>query len=261
MTSLPANGSDLRGKVAVVTGGNTGIGLGFARALGDAGAAVSIWGRSPERNREAITALTDRGISAVGLEVDVTDESAVVRAMAETAERFGRIDACFANAAGLGPVSPSFVESTTQEWRATTSLVLDSVYVTMREAAKVLVAQGTGGSLVATSSVSAHYGSARGNHAYASAKAAVITLMRGLAVELGRYRVRANTISPAWVDSAMMTEINENPAVADQIRKRIPLRRWAAPDELGALAVYLACDGSTWHTGDEFIIDGGFHVS
>jgi NAD(P)-dependent dehydrogenase (short-subunit alcohol dehydrogenase family) len=85
--------------------------------------------------------------------------------------------------------------------------------------------------------------------------------MRGLAVELGRHGVRANTISPAWVDSDMMTAVNANPAVADSIRKRIPLRRWAEPRELGALAVYLAGDGSTWHTGDEFILDGGFHVS
>ena len=261
MTSLPAHGWDLRGKVVVVTGGNTGIGLGFARALGDAGAAVSIWGRSSDRNHTALSALSDRGITATSLEVDVTDEAAVVKAMAETAGRFGHIDACFANAAGLGPGSPSFVESTTEEWRTTTALVLDSVYLTMREAAKILVAQGTGGSLVATSSVSAHYGSPRSNHAYASAKAAVITLMRGLAVELGRHQVRANTISPAWVDSALMTGINENPALAEQIRRRIPLRRWASTDELGALAVYLACDGSTWHTGDEFVIDGGYHVS
>jgi NAD(P)-dependent dehydrogenase (short-subunit alcohol dehydrogenase family) len=260
-TASKADGWDLSGKVAVVTGGNTGIGLGFARALGGAGAAVSIWGRSEERNREALEALTAQGVSAMALRVDVTDEQAVVDAMAATVQRLGRLDACFANAAGLGPVSPSFLESTTQEWRSTISLVLDSVYVTMREAARVLVEQGEGGSLVATSSVSAHYGAARGSHAYASGKAAVITLMRGLAVELGRHRVRANSVSPAWVDSSMMDGINQNPAVADQIRKRIPLRRWASTDELGALAVYLASDGSTWHTGDEFLLDGGFHVS
>ena len=80
-------------------------------------------------------------------------------------------------------------------------------------------------------------------------------------MELGRHRVRANTISPAWVDSDMMAGINENPTLADAIRKRIPLRRWADTDELGALAVYLAGDGSTWHTGDEFVLDGGYHVA
>jgi NAD(P)-dependent dehydrogenase (short-subunit alcohol dehydrogenase family) len=261
MGSQTSSNFDLHGKVAVVTGGTAGIGFSIARALGDAGAAVSIWGRTPERNDAAVQALTARGIDAVSFAVDVRDEERVTTAMGETVARFGRLDACFANAAGLGPVSPSFVESTVDEWRATTSLVLDSVYLTMREAAKVLVEQGTGGSLVATSSVSAHFGSARGSHAYASAKAAVITLLRGLAVELGRHGIRANTISPAWVDSDMMNGINANPGVADQIRKRIPLRRWGETDELGALAVYLAGDGSTWHTGDEFLVDGGFHVA
>lgn len=261
MTDPSPNAFDLRGKVVVVTGGNAGIGLALAEAVGAAGAAVAIWGRSAERNDAALARLTAQGITAIALAADVTDERATVSAMAASVERLGRLDACFANAAGLGPAAPSFVESTTEQWRATTTLVLDSVYFTMREAARVLVEQGTGGSLVATSSVSAHYGAARGSHAYATAKAGVTTLMRGLAVELGRHGVRANTISPAWVDSDMMTAVNANPAVADSIRKRIPLRRWAEPRELGALAVYLAGDGSTWHTGDEFILDGGFHVS
>jgi NAD(P)-dependent dehydrogenase (short-subunit alcohol dehydrogenase family) len=260
VTSTSLDAFDLSGKVALVTGGNTGIGLAFARALGDARASVAIWGRSAAKNEAALGELTARGIDAAATQVDVTDEDAVTRAMAETVERFGRLDACFANAGGLGPVAPSFVESTGDDWRATISLSLDSVYFTMREASRVLIEQGTGGSLVATSSLSAHYGSVRGSHAYAAAKAGVTTLMRGLAVELGRHRIRANTISPAWVDSDMMAGIDGNAALADQIRKRIPLRRWAGTTELGAVAVYLAGDGSTWHTGDELILDGGYHV-
>jgi NAD(P)-dependent dehydrogenase (short-subunit alcohol dehydrogenase family) len=251
---------DLHGKVAVVTGGNVGIGLAMATALGGAGASVSVWGRTAPRNATAVASLEARGIVASAVEVDVTDESAVVAAMRATVERFGRLDACFANAAGLGSQSPSFVESTTDEWRTTMTLVAESVYVTMREAAKVLVEQGEGGSLVATSSIAANYGSARGNHAYASAKSAVITLMRGLAVELARHRIRANTVVPGWVEGRMMTSIDENPKLADRIRQRIPSRRWGRPEELGALAVYLAGDGSTWHTGDEFMLDGGYHV-
>jgi NAD(P)-dependent dehydrogenase (short-subunit alcohol dehydrogenase family) len=251
---------DLHGKAIVVTGGNSGIGLAIAQALADAGAAVCVWGRSAEKNATAVTALARRGARATSREVEITDEAAVVAAMRSSVDELGRLDACFANAAGLGAVSPSFLESTTVEWRTTIALVLESVYVTMREAATVLVDQGEGGSLVATSSLSADYGTTPGSHAYSSGKAAVITLMRGLAVELGRHRVRANTILPAWVDSSMMDGINANPKVAEGVRRRIPLRRWAEPAELGALAVYLAGDGSTWHTGDEFRLDGGFHL-
>ncbi|HEY6532117.1 MAG TPA: SDR family oxidoreductase [Acidimicrobiales bacterium] len=251
---------DLTGKVAVVTGGTAGIGLAMAAALADAGASVCVWGRSGERAADAVASLAGRPGRATSRTVDVTDEAAVVEAMRSTVDELGRLDACFANAASLGTPSSSFLESTTGEFRSTIELVLDSVYVTMREAARVLVAQGEGGSLVATSSLSANYGAARGNHAYASGKAAVITLMKGLAVELGRYRVRANTIQPAWVETDMMAGMDEESPLTRAVRPRQPQRRWADPAELGALAVYLAGDGSTWHTGDEFIVDGGYHA-
>src|SRR5262249_38726473 len=152
----------------------------FADALAGAGASLSIWGRSADRNAAAAAALGDHGTEVKAFDVDVTDEDAVVAAMAASAAHFGRIDACFANAAGLGVQSPSLAESTTDEWRATMATALDSVYFTMREATKILVAQDEGGSLVATSSIAANYGSMRGNHAYSSGKAAVMTLMRGL---------------------------------------------------------------------------------
>lgn len=257
MSSNPFN---LRDKVIVVTGGNSGIGLGMARALAHAGAVVCIWGRSAERNSAAVADLAVRGAKVSALQVDVTDEHQVVEAMAATVVALGRIDACFANAGALGAESPSFIESTIDDWRETLALVLDSVYVTMREAAKTLVGQGQGGSLVATSSIAAKYGSAKGNHAYASGKAGIITLMKGLAVELARYRIRANTILPGWIDGSMMEGLHDNPAVSERVMQRIPTRRWGEPDELGALAVYLAGDGSSWHTGDQFILDGGFHV-
>jgi NAD(P)-dependent dehydrogenase (short-subunit alcohol dehydrogenase family) len=138
--------------------------------------------------------------------------------------------------------------------------VLDSVYITTREAARVLVDQGDGGSLIATSSIAADYGSAHGNHAYASAKAGVRTLMRGLAVELARYRIRANSVVPGWIDGPFMAEVHDNAKLSERVLQRIPLRRWGQPDELGALAVYLAGDGSSWHTGDEFVLDGGYHA-
>jgi NAD(P)-dependent dehydrogenase (short-subunit alcohol dehydrogenase family) len=254
------NPFDLTGKVSVVTGGNSGIGLAMARALADAGSAVSVWGRTAARNDAAVADLTSRGANAASVSVDVTQEDEVRAAVASVAADFGRIDACFANAGSLGVSTPSFLESTSEGWHASIASVLDSVYFTTREVARVMVAQGDGGSLVATSSISAYYGSAPGSHAYAVAKAGVTTLMRGLAVELARHRIRANTIVPGWVDGKMMETVRNNPTLGDRVLSRIPQRRWARPDEFGALAVYLAGSGSTWHTGDEFVLDGGYRV-
>jgi NAD(P)-dependent dehydrogenase (short-subunit alcohol dehydrogenase family) len=251
---------DLSGTVVLITGGTAGIGLGMAKALGRAGATVCVWGRSQDRNAQAVAGLRNDGVTAVSREVDVTDEEGVVAGFEAVRQQFGRLDACFANAADHGASSPSFIESTTEEWRQTTGVVMDSVYVTMREAAKLMVAQGQGGSLVATSSLAARYGTSRGNHAYASAKAAVITLMRGLAVELARYRIRANTIVPGWVEGGFMEGVHQNPKLSERVLQRLPLRRWGQPEEMGGLAVYLASTASTWHTGDEFVLDGGYHV-
>jgi NAD(P)-dependent dehydrogenase (short-subunit alcohol dehydrogenase family) len=256
---VPESPFDLTGKAAVVTGGTAGIGLAMATALADAGASVCVWGRSLERASDAVASLEGRGGRVASRIVDVTDEAAVVDAMRSSVDELGRLDACFANAASLGVQSRSFVESTTEEFRSVIELVLDSVYVTMREAARVLIDQGEGGSLVATSSLSANYGG-YGNPAYASGKAAVITLMKQLAVELGRHRIRANTIQPAWFQTDMMAGIEDDSPLTKAVRQRQPQRRWADATELGALAVYLAGDGSTWHSGDEFIVDGGYHA-
>lgn len=254
------NPFDLKGKVALVTGGNTGIGLGIARSLADAGASVCIWGRSADRNAAAVAELESAGARATSRQVDVTEEEAIVDGMAALVDELGRLDACFANAAGHGAASTSFIESTTAEWRATTTLVLDSVYFTMREAAKVLVAQDQGGSLVAMSSIAANYGATRGNHGYPAAKAGVNGLMRCLAVDLARHRIRANTIVPGWVEGGFMEPVYQNPKFEERVMQRLPMRRWGTPEEIGALAVYLAGDGSVWHTGDEFTVDGGYHV-
>ena len=151
---------DLRGHVALVTGGNSGIGLGMADGLARCGADVCIWGTSADKNAAAHEQLAAHGTRVRSCCVDVGDEIQVVTAMAELVAEFGRLDSCFANAAVAGGHSnPPFAESTLEQWRAVTRVNLDGVYLTLREAARHMIAQGTGGSLVGTASIAVEFGS------------------------------------------------------------------------------------------------------
>jgi NAD(P)-dependent dehydrogenase (short-subunit alcohol dehydrogenase family) len=250
---------DLNGSVAVVTGGNGGIGLAMAEALGAAGAAVCIWGRNPTKNDAALERLAATGADAVALQVDVSDEGQIVDAFAATLDRFGRVDSCFANA-GVGSGFSAFEDMSLEEWRRVLDVNLDGVFVTFREAVRHMLDRGGGGSLVVTSSIASEMGVPRGEN-YAASKAAVSALVRSIAVERGKHGIRANAVLPGWVETDMTDGILDmDRFVASQL-PRIPLRRWGTPEDFGGIAVYLASDASRWHTGSTIIIDGGYRVS
>jgi hypothetical protein len=253
-------GLDLTGKAALVTGGNGGIGLGMAEALAAAGADVGIWGRSEAKNAAAADRIRRQGRQVCALACDVADEGAVERAFAETLAALGRIDACFVNAGISGSRDvPSFAEMTTAEWRRVMSVNLDGAFYTLRAAARHMTARGGGGSLVATASLAAVSGRPRGQH-YAATKAGLVAMMKGLAVELARHGVRANTILPGWVDTEMTAATLRHDRFVERVLPRVPVRRWGMPDDFGGIAVYLASDASAYHTGDTFLIDGGYAV-
>jgi NAD(P)-dependent dehydrogenase (short-subunit alcohol dehydrogenase family) len=245
--------TDLTGHVAVVTGGNRGIGLGLARGLVDAGATVAIWARDEKRTAEACAELG----RAVGVRCDVADEDQVTTAMADTLAELGKVDSVFANA-GVGGLSP-FVDMSLAEWRRVMSVNLDGAFLTLREGARHLVERGEGGSLVAVSSVSAVHGAPRQEH-YAASKTALLALVRGLAVELARHRIRCNSIMPGWTATEMLEPGMGNTKWVDAILRRTPVRRWGEPDDFGAIAAYLADPALTFHTGDSIVVDGGYSV-
>ncbi len=246
---------DLTGKVALVTGGNGGIGLGMAEALAAAGASVVIWGRSEERNATALEAVLAHGGKAIALSVDVADENRVIEAFEETLEAFDAVDAVFANA-GVGAGATRFEDMTTEEWRWIFKVNMEGVFWTFREAVKHMKPRGSG-SLVVTSSVSADSGYSRGEH-YAATKAGVRAMIQGIAVEYGRYGIRANAIAPGWVVTGMTDSFIEGDRFEAKFKPRIPVGRWGDPDDFGGIAVYLASDASSWHTGDTITIDGGY---
>lgn len=255
------NPFDLTGKVALVTGGNGGIGLGMAEGLAAAGAKVAIWGQNPKKNADAEATLKKYGVDVLVQQVDVNDEAAVVAGVAEVLEKFGRLDFVAANA-GVGGGAP-FHEMTTDKWRRVTTVNLDAVFWTFREAAKHMIERAQngdpGGSLLVTSSTSAIHGAPK-NQAYASTKGGVLAMVRGLAVEYARYGIRANSILPGWIRSDMTAAAQKWDKFNDQVIGRVPMRRWGDPEDFSGIAVYLASDASKFHTGDSFVIDGGYTI-
>ena len=253
----------LDGHVAVVTGGNRGIGLGLAEGLVAAGATVAVWARDAARNVEACAHLDElgRGVEdggrAFAVRCDVSDEAQVAEAMQRTLGEAGKVDSLFANA-GVGGLSP-FVDMSFAEWRRVMAINLDGAFLTLRAAARHLVERGEGGALVAISSVSAIHGAPNMEH-YAASKTGVLALVRGLAVELARHRVRCNAILPGWTETEMLEPGRSNQRWVDATVQRTPVRRWGRPGDFRDIAAYLADPAHTFHTGDSIVIDGGYTV-
>ena len=248
----------LEKKVCLVTGGNSGIGLGMADSLAQAGADVCIIGRDQQKLDDAHAKLTAHGGKVLALQCDVSDEQKLAAAFDQCLATLGPVDSCFANA-GVPSRGTAFHEMTTTEWREITSVNLDGVFFTFRAAIKQMLEAGRGGSLVVTSSLSAHQGQPRGEH-YASSKGGVLSMVRSLAVEYARYGIRANAIVPGWIDTPMTAPLFGWEKFAKAVMPRIPQRRWGLPEDFGAVAVYLASDASAYHSGDDLLIDGAYSL-
>ena len=253
---------DLTSKVFIVTGGNGGIGLGMAEGIAMSGGSVAIWGRNTDKNAEALEklqAIVDEHGGAAGAYVcDVGDEQMIIDTMDQTMSDMGRLDGLFANAGRGGPGVP-FTEMTLQQWRDVMTINLDGVFLTLREAAKRLIAQGEGGSLVAVSSTSAIHGAA-GNEAYGTAKTGLNGLVRALAVGLARYQIRVNSLLPGWTITDLASGGYNNDVFREATTKRTPVRRWADPAEFREVGAFLADPSQTYHTGQEVCVDGGYTV-
>ena len=252
---------DLTGKVALVTGGNGGIGLGMANAMAAAGADIAIWGTNPDKNAAAAEQLGSYGTRVKAYTCNVADRAEVDAQMAATLEDFGRIDGCFANAGVSGRGARSFLEITPDEWRRGMSVNLDGVYHTYQAALRHMVdranAGDPGGRLACVSSLASVSGAARAEH-YAASKGALNAMTYALAVEFARYGITANAILPGWIATDMTEDARDNAKFAEAAGKRIPVRRWGEPADFGGIAVYLLSDASAYHTGQLLQIDGGY---
>jgi len=249
------NPFDLHGHVALVTGGNSGIGMGLARGLLEAGAQVAIWGRDAEKNSAAVRALGAYGEVAC-FRVDVSSENSVQSGMRDTLERFERIDSCFANA-GFGEARP-LLETSLMDWNRIVGANLTGTFLTFREAAKHMVSRGGGGKLIALSSIGGLDHGMPGQAPYSATKAAVSALVRSLAVELARHDIQANTIVPGWIDTPATAPAIANDKLRQVIIQRTPARRWGEPADFAGTAVFLASRASQFMTGETLTLDGGY---
>jgi NAD(P)-dependent dehydrogenase (short-subunit alcohol dehydrogenase family) len=251
---------DLQGKVALVTGGNGGIGLGMAAGLAAAGADVVIWGSNPDKNARAEKLLKSHGRRVLAQRCDVSDEAQVEEGFAAALKVMGRIDGCFANA-GVSQARAPLSDLPTQEWRRVMQVNLDGAFFTLRAAARHMTerakAGDAGGRLVGMASSAAIHGAARAA-SYAATKGAMLTMIRALAVEMARYQVTANSILPGWIESDMTAAAIGDARFSAAVLPRIPLRRWGKKEDFSGIAVYLMSDASGYHTGDHFVIDGAY---
>ena len=250
---------DLTGKVALVTGANSGLGFGFARGLAKAGADIVVWGRRADKNEAAAEQLRAYGVRVLIDSIDVRDDAAIEAGVARAVAELGRIDIAVANA-GIATQVP-FVDMDRAAYRALIDVNLDGAVFTLRAVAKHMVdralAGDPGGSLIICGSGSIAQGVPTLAH-YGIAKGGLNSLAKALAAELGPHGIRCNVIAPGFIETEMTFADPELGAmIAATVAARAPLGRAGKPEDLEGAAVYLASDAARYHTGDTLVIDGG----
>lgn len=254
---------DLSGKVAVVTGGNGGIGLGIAKGLASAGCHVAIWARNAAKNEAAVQALQGLPGNVQAFACDVTDRPSVDAAAAATLQRFGFIDGMFANAGIGGGGRESFLVRKPEDWGQMIDVNLYGAFHACQVALAQMKTQSEQGRkhgrIVLTSSIASHFGTAANEH-YAMTKAGLTSLARSIAVEFARYGVTANALLPGYTATEMTTGLFDNEKFVKAVMPRIPQRRFGSSDDFAGVAIYLMSDLSSYHTGDAMTIDGGYSI-
>lgn len=247
---------DLSGSVAIITGGNGGLGLAFGRGIVKSGGKVAIWGRNEEKNQSAVAELQALGGDVEAFTCDVTDEAQIAEAFEDTLERFGHVDICFANAGGGGFRGMSHMTSR-EDWLGAIDLNLMSVVQTWQPVTEHLLARKAGGKLIVTSSVAALVGTG-GAAGYSTTKAAVRGLVQALAIELGQAGIQVNAILPGFIETEMSVQTSQ--AFKDACQRRSAIGRIGVLEDMEGVAVFLASKHSDFMTGQSIVMDGGHTI-
>ena len=251
------DGFDLKGKVAIVTGGNGGIGLGMARGLAAAGASVAVAARDMAKSATAVKALEALGVQAFAVEVDVSREPSVAGMVQAVVERFGRLD-ILVNNAGIN-IRKSPETYTLDEWRRILDTNMTSAFLCSKAAYPHMRKAG-GGKIINVGSMLSIFGASFAA-AYGASKGGIVQFTRGLASAWAKDGIQVNAVLPGWIDTDLTIQARKDvPGLHDRVLARTPAGRWGVPDDLSGVAVFLASTASDFVTGAAIPVDGGYSV-
>jgi 2-deoxy-D-gluconate 3-dehydrogenase len=246
---------DLSGRVAVVTGGNGGLGLGMAMGLAEAGASIVVVGRNTAKNSHAVELLKSSGADACAIAADLVDESSCRRMIDEAGHLKGRIDILFNNAGISIRKAPQ--DYTSDEWHAVLNTNLTTAFVCSQAAYPYFKKAGQG-KIINVGSMTSKFGLPFAVP-YTASKGGIMQLSRGLATAWAADNIQVNTILPGWIDTDMTRNARRlSPALHDRVLMRTPAARWGTPSDLAGIAVFLASSASDFVTGAAIAVDGGY---
>ena len=256
---MAGNGSlfDLSGRVAVVTGGNRGIGRAMALGLARAGASVAVLARNAEHNKLVLAELNTIGKSALVLPLDVTDRAALATAVAEVEGTLGGID-ILVNNAGIVALTGGVLNETADVWDKTIETHLNASFLLSQLVAKSMVMRKSGGKIINLASMYSIFGSGL-VPSYSAAKGAIVQLTKSLAIELAPHNIQVNAIAPGWIETDMTAAVRSSP-MNDEIIARTPAKRWGKADEIIGATVFLSSRGADFITGATLPVDGGYSI-
>jgi 2-deoxy-D-gluconate 3-dehydrogenase len=247
---------DLTGQVAVVTGGNGGIGRGIALGLAEAGAAVAIFGRNDEKNQHVLSELKTIGVPSLAVKVDLTDRSGLEPALNKVESELGGISILVNNAGNVSLSGGTLLEKT-EDWDNVIETQLNAVFLLSKLAAKMMLGR-KNGKIINIGSMYSFFGSGL-IPSYSAAKGAVVQLTKSMAIELAPHNIQVNAIAPGWIETDMTAPVKTMP-LNDEILSRTPAGRWGQAEEIAGTAVYLASRASNFVTGTTIRVDGGYSI-
>ncbi len=246
---------NFKNKVAIVTGGTTGLGFAITRTLTHFGASVMIASYVPDECEEAKKQLHAMDCHVDAMVVDVTSQEQVDKLIAATVKTFGKLDMLVANA-GIGGKTVPLLEQTEQDWDRVLATNLKGVFLCGQAAAKQMIRQNSGGKIVNTASVAAFMGT-KNVAPYGASKAGVINLTKTMAHEWARYNINVNAVCPGYVMTDINRAILSDPETAKHLTKKIPLRRFGTPAEIAGAVAFLCSESAGFITGSAITADGG----